>query len=1182
MRKSAFKASLAALIIIGLVLPMFTIFAPTVFAAENYAEENGWINTNPNAPTDYAYSIAIVGDTQTLVKRHFDEGFDTMSTLYDWIAGNAESKKIHYVLGMGDICENNLSTATHDEEWAYAKEHITKLDGVVPYLLNRGAGHDVTSKFNANFASHAYYAENLSGTYAEGEIQNAYTIFQAGSTKYLAFALDYGANDDILAWASGVIEANSDCKVIITTHAYLNSDGNRQTKGDGSVLPSNLNAANNDGEDMWNEFVKKHENIFLVLCGHTMSNNLVYRQDVGDNGNVVTQMLVNPQGFDNTSNGDPKGMVCMLYFNEDGSVADVEWISTVREQYYKESNQFRLNLYELSTEDGSIVTKYGTIPANFTNADEYPFICFVDGEFYDTGAYDLFYYASGTMERVFRNIAADKNVVVIARRDVDVIDGSTGYLATNYIDAPVTIDLMGHTVNANPASPTNLFASANTQTRSTDFILKNGTVILGKALLSVSTGGGEKTQNFTFENLDIISYYKELMIFNKYTAAGDVNINFINCDIVANGTMVNAFKAGNSGDTNALINAKTTVVGGSVTLSSFDQSNFVQEYNGSTVAFLPDDNGNMTKVTVPSGTTVSEKAYRGESGDLYLIEIANNTAGDEYTLGSLVTEYGTIPYSLSSIVDYPFIAFVNNEVIGSANAFIDESGSLERTLRNKNTGAGATIILRRDFVLPKQGYLFTNQQKGTFTIDLMGHTVENPFEEHLFTSAGTNAIDNNTHVKNGTLILGKGLWSVSTNANAPGKTQSITFENLDITVAWNHITYHNASKAAGNVNINYIDCKITMTGTVSSVFQAGKDASDTNFVTNITVKGGKIRVPTFDQTKFVTEYNGGSVNLIPGDNGEYVTLYAKAIKNNELDKEYATDNGERTLVKFATSNGYGVYYLRVADKLVNPQVSLTMHTSFIYNVYIPLSAKSFITSITLDGVNYDVNALPTKIVDEVEYLHIEKEIAANEAGESYALVIESDAQKQSWSVGVISYTNLILNGNYNTAEKALAKDILAYVRAIYAYENNENTPSVVENVNALIGEDYAVNPTISAPVMSTEGLSGAGLILGSRPAYYFIPEYDTDLYTFTINGAELTTEVSFLNDKVVILVYTYAYAATETVSYTIEGTGITGSYNLAAYHEFASGTQDANLIGVVEALWQYSDTAKAYKAQAND
>ena len=73
------------------------------------------------------------------------------------------------------------------------------------------------------------------------------------------------------------------------------------------------------------------------------------------------------------------------------------------------------------------------------------------------------------------------------------------------------------------------------------------------------------------------------------------------------------------------------------------------------------------------------------------------------------------------------------------------------------------------------------------------------------------------------------------------------------------------------------------------------------------------------------------------------------------------------------------------------------------------------------------------------------------------------------------------------------------------------------------------------------------------------------------------TCVATVNGKTAILVYTYAYAITDTVTYTVEGTDIVGEYNLAAYLAFA-GTQGDALTNLVKALWQYSDAAKAYNA----
>ena len=69
--------------------------------------------------------------------------------------------------------------------------------------------------------------------------------------------------------------------------------------------------------------------------------NVIITQTEAEGGNTVTQMLVDPQGMDVPS---PKGMVCMLYFSEDGSNVQVEYYSTIRNQFFRDRNQTSFEL----------------------------------------------------------------------------------------------------------------------------------------------------------------------------------------------------------------------------------------------------------------------------------------------------------------------------------------------------------------------------------------------------------------------------------------------------------------------------------------------------------------------------------------------------------------------------------------------------------------------------------------------------------------------------------------------------------------------------------------------------------------------------------------------------------------------------------------------------------------------
>lgn len=301
-----------------------------------------WLDSN-ELSVDYAYSFAVVGDTQWLCK--YEPG--KMEAIYDWIIANKESKNILHVFGLGDITEE-WNNDKSEAEWILAQKYISKLNGVVPYSLIRG-NHDESTYFLKYFANETYMSQ-FDGFMEEGDIRNSYMKFTVGSTDYLFITLDYGASDEMLEWANEIVLAHPDHRVIVTTHGYQGFDGNHLTSqntpssGDitaGSDVDDYPRGYNN-GQQIWEKFVSLHPNIFLVMSGHTPMEDVFLLQSEGVHGNIVNQMLIDPQWMDPQKGG--VGMVCMLYFSEDGSQMEVEWISTDTGKYYKEQNQYVVDL----------------------------------------------------------------------------------------------------------------------------------------------------------------------------------------------------------------------------------------------------------------------------------------------------------------------------------------------------------------------------------------------------------------------------------------------------------------------------------------------------------------------------------------------------------------------------------------------------------------------------------------------------------------------------------------------------------------------------------------------------------------------------------------------------------------------------------------------------------------------
>lgn len=299
-----------------------------------------WEEEYVDLAEDYAYSLAIVGDTQTVTYQNPE----LLKNLYSWIVENKDAKNIQYVIGLGDITEYGVDVghANYDEarankEWAAAKEAISLMDGKIPYSLIRGDGHDGIELFNQYFANHTGYTDNIAGYLEEGRIDNVYHTFKIGNVDYLLLSLDHGTKDNVIEWANEVVAAHPAHRVIVTTHQYIRSDGSLIVTGE-SGSASAYNPENNNADVLWEDFLSKHPNIFMVLCGHADADDVVVSKQIGDYGNEVTQILIDPQTMDAEYGQGSKGMVAMLYFSENGENVQVEYYSTLKDTYRPSSS----------------------------------------------------------------------------------------------------------------------------------------------------------------------------------------------------------------------------------------------------------------------------------------------------------------------------------------------------------------------------------------------------------------------------------------------------------------------------------------------------------------------------------------------------------------------------------------------------------------------------------------------------------------------------------------------------------------------------------------------------------------------------------------------------------------------------------------------------------------------------
>ncbi|MBE6641132.1 MAG: hypothetical protein E7619_06060 [Ruminococcaceae bacterium] len=264
---------------------------------------------------NYAYSIAVVGDTQHNVQYQPD----TFAKLYDWLAANASAKKTAFMLGLGDI--TNDST---DEQWKYAVENMEKLDGIIPYALTRG-NHDKEDAYSLKFRGTAY--EKAVGKNFLSTIANSWQTFKAGKVNYLVITLDYNPSDTELAWAKKVANSHPYHRVIVITHSNLDSRGELSAHG----------------ENIWSKLVNACPNIEMVLSGHVFNDKIVETVSRGKAGNKVTQFMINGQCVDCTriyADESAAGLVAMFYFDESGRRLSIRYYSTSLDKYFMECNQY--------------------------------------------------------------------------------------------------------------------------------------------------------------------------------------------------------------------------------------------------------------------------------------------------------------------------------------------------------------------------------------------------------------------------------------------------------------------------------------------------------------------------------------------------------------------------------------------------------------------------------------------------------------------------------------------------------------------------------------------------------------------------------------------------------------------------------------------------------------------------
>lgn len=233
------------------------------------------------------FTIVVLPDTQNY--SHYYPNIFRAQT--QWIVDNKDTENIIFVAHVGDIVDFN-----HPSKWVDARAIMGILrESNIPYSIIPG-NHDMNyascnySTFNAyfpytDFTGYPWYG----GHFPENGNENNYALFSVGLEDFLILSLGAPPLASVYEWANEVLTTHPSRKAIIVTHGYIDPWGTKTTANDVNGL------------GLWENVIRKHENIIAVLCGHWTGEK--YTVDTGDNGNIIHNLLACYEGRHNGGNG---------------------------------------------------------------------------------------------------------------------------------------------------------------------------------------------------------------------------------------------------------------------------------------------------------------------------------------------------------------------------------------------------------------------------------------------------------------------------------------------------------------------------------------------------------------------------------------------------------------------------------------------------------------------------------------------------------------------------------------------------------------------------------------------------------------------------------------------------------------------------------------------------------------
>ncbi|MFE8946084.1 LamG-like jellyroll fold domain-containing protein [Streptomyces sp. NPDC007856] len=272
-------------------------------AGAEAAERSGW---RPDSDSR-RFTLAVMPDTQYLFDGPSIYPAPLEASLR-YLLEHGKDDNIVFLSHLGDLTQNGAA-----DEFAVIGEAFGVLDRRgVGYSVLAG-NHDIRSSTDDQRGSTPYldafgpqrFRDKPTFGGASPDGYNTFHLFRAAGREWMVLALDWRLSAQGNAWAKEVLARHPSTPVVLTTHELV-------------VADEQLSAY---GQQLWDQLIEDHDQIFLTLNGHYWPAGRATRKNAA--GNEVHLHLTN---YQNRYFGGA-AMIRLYHFDLGRNVIDVETVS---------------------------------------------------------------------------------------------------------------------------------------------------------------------------------------------------------------------------------------------------------------------------------------------------------------------------------------------------------------------------------------------------------------------------------------------------------------------------------------------------------------------------------------------------------------------------------------------------------------------------------------------------------------------------------------------------------------------------------------------------------------------------------------------------------------------------------------------------------------------------------------